>query len=563
MTLEKQGPGNKSLKSDPACPVSPHSLRWFRTHGTLVLILLGALAIRTWDLGGNPPGFFRDEADKAVTAWSLLTTGRDLDGRILPFFVRSLNIYTSGIYQYVLIPFILVLGMGEWAVRLPAALAGTATVALTYLLGNTVYGKRVGLLAAGFLAISPWHVQFSRWANQGIFLPLGLTLAVYFFSRSRRSIEDRVAAGPNLKPVSRSLLLSAFFLGLTLYTYAPAKALVPLFFVLLIAIYRREFFTATPGGRWPILVPYLIAVLILALPMAWYTLFESDRSALRYETVSLFHQSGSIGHFAKLFLSNYFLHFSPRFLAISGDANFRHSVPFFGQLLKPEALLLVAGVLFSLHRRRREDLLFLGWLLLGPLPSALTHEGIPHALRSIAILPSIQILAALGVVHLWDILKRRKERDPKASRLPCLLLGGMAAGGFGVFGSIYLIALFGIYPRDTAPWWEYGYRQTIEYAETVRKPGDEIVFSGWAPFGEIHVLYALRPDLRKYREERMIDGYRFLAFGQSYESDQPANRSQVIYILTPFDRLIREPALRINYPDGSPAWAILTPENEH
>jgi len=506
-------------------------------------------------------GMTKRDADKAVTAWSLLTSGRDLDGRVLPFFVRSLNVYTSGIYQYVLIPFILVLGMSEWVVRLPAALAGTATVAFTCFLGKTAYGKRVGLLAAGFLAISPWHVQFSRWANQGIFLPLGLTLALCFFMRFLQTIADDAPSGPNPKRVSRPLLLSAFFLGLTLYTYAPAKAIVPLFLVLLIAIYRREFLKALPGGKWPALFPYLIGIVILALPMIWYTLFESDRSALRFETVSLFHQSKGPVDFVSLFFTHYFSHFSPRFLAFSGDANLRHSVPFIGQLLKPEALLLVIGVLFSLHRRRREDLLFLGWLFLGPLPAALTHEGIPHALRSIAILPSIQIIAALGVVYLWDFLKKREEQGAKASRLPRLVLGGTVAGGYAVFGSIYLVALFGVYPKQAAPWWEYGYRQAIEYAETIRIPGDEIVFSGWAPFADIHVLYITRPDLEKYREKREIDGYRFLDFSQNYESDRPSVKGRTLYLLTSFDRLSREPIFRIDYPDRSPAWAITIRES--
>ncbi len=325
------------MKNDVDRKAPSRSFQWLRTHGALVLIVLGALAIRTWDLGGNPPGFFRDEADKAITAWSLLTTGRDLDGRILPFFVRSLNVYTSGIYQYVLIPFILVLGMGEWVIRLPAALAGTLTVAFTYFLGKTAYGKRAGLLAAGFLAINPWHVQFSRWANQGIFLPLGLTLAGCFFMRFREPTADEVPVEPDRKRILRPLPLSAFFLGLTLYTYAPAKAMVPLFLVLLVGIYWGEFFKAPPGGKWPVLFPYLIGIAILTLPMAWYTLFESDRSSLRYETVSLFHQSKSIGDFLRLFIANYFSHFSPRFLAFSGDANLRHSVPFIGQLLKPSA----------------------------------------------------------------------------------------------------------------------------------------------------------------------------------------------------------------------------------
>ncbi len=206
--------------------------------------------------------------------------------------------------------------------------------------------------------------------------------------------------------------------------------------------------------------------------------------------------------------------------------------------------------------------MFLGWLLLGPLPAALTHEGIPHALRSIAILPSIQIVAALGTVQLWETLKWREEQGPKASRLPRLALAGTVAGGYAVFGLIYLVALFGVYPRQAGAWWEYGYRQAIEYAEAKRNPGDEIVFSGWASFADIHVLYVAKPDLRLYQKDRKIDGYRFLPFGQNYESDRPTGKRRGFYLLTPFDRPIREPVIRIDYPDHSPAWAILVLDRE-
>ena len=147
----------------------------------LLIVILVAAFLRLVDIGENPPGFFRDEADKGYTAYCLLKTGKDLAGHTWPLFVKSLSVYTSGIYQYTLIPFIALGGLNESIVRLPAALVGIATVLLTFLIGRKLYDEKVGLLAAIFLTFSPWHLVFSRWANQGIFLPLLVLLGLYFF----------------------------------------------------------------------------------------------------------------------------------------------------------------------------------------------------------------------------------------------------------------------------------------------------------------------------------------------------------------------------------------------
>jgi mannosyltransferase len=50
-------------------------------------------------------------------------------------------------------------------VRFPSAVAGTLAIPLLYLLGRRVGGSTVGLLAAGLLAISPYHVWYSQEAK--------------------------------------------------------------------------------------------------------------------------------------------------------------------------------------------------------------------------------------------------------------------------------------------------------------------------------------------------------------------------------------------------------------
>ena len=535
----------------------PSFLQTVKVHYWILLILLFAFLVRVWDVGDNPPGFFRDEADKALTARSLLTTGRDLEGRPMPFFVRSLGVYTSGVYQYVLLPFVLLLGTGQWVIRLPAVLAGTATVFVTYLLGREAYDRRTGLLAAALLAISPWHVQFSRWANQGIFLPLALALGCYFLLRGRgpQAAGGRAASarGTSLRP----WLLSAVCLAASLYTYAPAKLFLPLFFGVLAVIYWRDLFVAAPDQRWPRFYKVAGLILLLSLPMLAYTVYDSGRSSLRFNRVSIFHSGGTVQDFAFLFARNYLAHFSPSFLLWQGDANLRHSPPQVGQLLKPEAVLLVLGVYGLLRRRRREDWMLLAWLALGPLPASMTHEGIPHALRSIAILPAVQLIAAVGGIRLYDYFVCRERRGVIQSDVPRKMVSIVLIAAFGIFGGLYLVLLFGYYPQDSAPAWEYGYGQTIHFVEQHRKPGQEVVFSRWAPYAETHVLYQTKGDLRAFQKTQTIPGYRFLKINEPTETDFFVSPGRSLYVLTPLDRIDRQPLYTVRFPDGSMAWRVV------
>jgi hypothetical protein len=67
--------------------------------------------------------------------------------------------------------------------RLLTALLGTATLAALYLTGRIAYGRAVGLLAAGFLAVDLLHVRDSHWVTTDVPLTLLVTLATFLALR--------------------------------------------------------------------------------------------------------------------------------------------------------------------------------------------------------------------------------------------------------------------------------------------------------------------------------------------------------------------------------------------
>ena len=185
-------------------------------------IIILATVLRLFWLDKVPPSLNWDEVSMGYTAYSVSQTGRDEWGEKLPLLFRSYGEWKSAVYIYVLVPFIKVFGLNAWAVRLPSAIAGILAVYLTYLIGRRLYSDKVGLWAAFFLAVSPWHVLLSRPAFEAN-VSLTLILAgLYYFLRSSTNYD------------LRSTILSALFFGLAPHTYNSAKVVVPFLAIYLI-----------------------------------------------------------------------------------------------------------------------------------------------------------------------------------------------------------------------------------------------------------------------------------------------------------------------------------------
>jgi len=162
-----------------------------------------------------PTGITIDEAGLGDSAYSILKTGKDEWGDFLPLNPRSFGDYKPPVFMYLLVPSIAVFGLTEVAVRLPSAIAGILTVWIVFLLVCDLFKNRnLGLLAGFLLAISPWHVYYSRlgWeSNVGLmFFILGIWLFVKGLGEGK------------------FLVLSMLSFGFSAMSYHSFKLLVPL-----------------------------------------------------------------------------------------------------------------------------------------------------------------------------------------------------------------------------------------------------------------------------------------------------------------------------------------------
>lgn len=419
----------------------------------LLLIVLGALLLRVAALDRLPPGLFRDEAEKLATGWSLATTGRDLAGRPMPLFVQVFGVTTSAIYQYAAVPFVWLLGPGTWSARLPAAFAGTLTVLLAALATRRLFGPGAALIAAVLLAVSPWHLPLSRWALQGIFMPLFVAAGLHQWLRFR---DGRRGALP----------LAALFLGLAAYAYEIGRLYVPLLLLLLTACSWRLMLT-----RWKETLGAALVMIVTAAPVLVLLATETAAAQARFRAISIFQPGVTPLGAAGAFAGNYVAHFSPGFLLLHGDAELRHSAGT-GMVTLLEVLLVLASLAFAVRGRLAGAWLLGAMLLLAPLPASLTREGIPHALRSILMLPALQMLAAGGAAAL---LAWVSSRPPSWAWLRAALVPAGAALFF-VTTALTGLTYFVRYPAMSAPHWQHGVREGIAYFRETAPPGASLVF---------------------------------------------------------------------------------------
>jgi 4-amino-4-deoxy-L-arabinose transferase-like glycosyltransferase len=137
---------------------APWSRRWARAQARVlravpvVAVLAVAAVPRFWHL--TAIGYNSDESVYAGTAASI---AGDTDlGRMFPIF-RAHPV----LFQMV-VSLAMRIAENDWVPRAVAATIGVATVAVTYQLGNRLYGRTVGLLAGLILAVMPYHVVVSR-----------------------------------------------------------------------------------------------------------------------------------------------------------------------------------------------------------------------------------------------------------------------------------------------------------------------------------------------------------------------------------------------------------------
>ena len=509
-------------------------------------LLTIALALRLYALGDNPAGFFRDEADKGYTTYSLLQTGCDQTGAFLPLFVRSLNVTTSAVYQYLDLPFVAAMGLSETAVRLPAALAGSLSVLAALLVGRAWWGPAAGLWAGWFVCLSPWSLLLSRWANQSILLTVFVPLGFFFFTKAKAAD----------LPSRRQAVCSALAFLVALYSYEPARLVVPLLVALLPMVYldptrMRRFGPARVAVIWGI---FWGIFAVGALPMLYHMVAQPEESSARFSSITIFRGQPLIVLFRE-WAANYGLHLSPGFLFVHGDQNLRHHTAVFGQLHWPLAPLLVLGLFRAIRCHGPIDRVLLVWFFTFPVAAACTWESIPHALRSIFAVPVAHLLAVNGILE-FRALRERFYALIEPRLWAFLIRTWLAAMVF--FPALFLYDLFVRYPVYSAFAWEYGYRDAVGWWRDHRARADRTVVSGIAEYPYVFFLFYGEVPPEEWIATHAIKDVDFISTGQAADAYYHRDGERDLYLLRLDELPFFQPEKVIRLPSGEPVWKWVT-----
>lgn len=408
------------------------------------IILLGFL-LRFVAVSNNPPGLYIDEASIGYNAYTILTTGKDEYGKSYPLWFQSFGDYKMPVYIYSVSAAMSFLGKTEFAIRFPSVLTGTLTILVFYLFLQKILSietdkkireklKYLPLLASFLLAISSWHIHFSRGGfeiTEGtLFFLLGCYLYILFVEGKKLPFT----------------IMSIFFFILAIYTYHTFRILSPL--ALFYIIYDQKIYKNSKS------LSLILGTIILLLPIMLFSL--SSNGSERFFATSAFSQIATTNLWQKLtlypliYINNYLSFFSFDFLFNFGDGIGRHQIPNFGELYRWQVPFFLAGIYFLLKQKKSKikHATFLLFLSI-PIAGALVVPS-PHALRSLPLVIPCIITVAIGILYIIQNLHRFRT-------ILIAIIGIIAIYEFSFYLHFYYIH----YPKVNQLDWGAGYKQLV------------------------------------------------------------------------------------------------------
>lgn len=404
----------------------------------LLAIVLVAALLRLAFLNVIPNGFQQDEAAAGYDAYSILKTLHTQYDQFLPLFSKTyegtVTDYDESNYRFLLIPFISIFGLNEFTTRLPAALIGIFNVLTLYYFAREFFNRRIALVSAFFMAISPWHIQISRIAFRTVLFPCIFCLALFLFFKSLR---DR-----------KYLPFSGLCFGICLYTYTSARVFVPLFLLGLLYIYREELWRNK-------LQTFLAALGFLAIFFWLFSDWISPELMERANASICWH---CLINDPFLYFLYYISYFYPGFLFL-GDPSVRTTAVHTSFLLFTDLITIGISLVYIFKKKDKKYSLLWIWLLLYPIPAALTAGA--YDLRAAIGIPLFCLLSAYGFVIMLDSFRTDSLKKVNARKYFQWLAICSLIASFLFFFDTYFIGYYVDPPKS----FQYGLREAIAFAE--------------------------------------------------------------------------------------------------
>lgn len=276
-------------------------------------------------------------------------------------------------------------GRTDWPGIAVSAAAGTLTVYLMYLFGKKVYGLEAGLLSALFVAVSPYHVIYSRMGLTETTFLLFALLTLFFFTQAldeeglRAYVLAGIAAGLmlNTKYSGPLVLAPCLLVGVWHLVTSRLKVRRP--------ISEQGLEEGPSRGRSTVVVLSLFSLTVAALSLPWVFFLAVRWGYSKLLTVPFGYTAlaggGLISTPPPLILAYFLRWTSPAFL-----------------------VLALLGALGALMRRKAADGLLLTYLLIYSLGVMIY---LSYDRLALPLLPALALFAGNGVKVLFKGSRRK------------------------------------------------------------------------------------------------------------------------------------------------------------
>ena len=514
----------------------------------LFLIIFMAAFLRLYKLDKAPPSLNWDEAAAGYNAYTIANWGKDEWGKRFPLVFTSFKDDKHPVHIYLTAVIVKLFGLSDFTIRLSGAIIGVLSVIVIFYLANVLFKSNLtALLAALFLAFSPYHLHFSRglWeVNFALFFFM-LGLLMFYLALQKRS-----------------WLINISFLsfGLSILSYHSSKIVVPLIVLLLCFFYFKDLKKLSKNFYSGLLI-FLVLISLLIIEPRLLGIARAKQTQLNQEdfqktTIYKMTKNSNLA-LGEIFIKNYISHFTPQYLFLAGDQSPRNSVKTNGEFYKIDALFILAGFFYLLKLRSKVALILLSWLLLSPVPASLVG-GAPSATRAVFMMGSMHLLSALGAT---GILQRFKGKIKLLALVIILLI-------LSIEVCLYLNNYFNIYPKKEPNDWQYGMKQVVEFVkehpqyeqvyvtEERSQPYIFFLFYLREPLPDfINTVFYNRVENKSYKYNTVSSFEKYFFGGWNPVESFPYPNA--LYVLTPsqYDGLMYRAKFDvkkiIHYPDGS------------
>ncbi|MFN2269998.1 MAG: ArnT family glycosyltransferase [Anaerolineae bacterium] len=348
----------------------------------LLGIVLLATFLRLYKIDSLPPSAGYDQADYGLDALSIIHGDR-------PIFIPTKIAGREALFSYLVALSFLVLPDYTTAIYVTSAVVGILTIPVVYLVADEMFSAEKGplarwggLLAALIVAISYWHLNWSRLGMRVILVPLFTSLVVYFLWRG-------------LHRGSRwAFALGGFFLGFGLYTYQAARIIPALALFCFVCVWwaRRSF----SRQDLPDLVLVVVVALIVFAPLGYYFLTNPGSASQRIEQTLVVDPSQNLGTQVRALFNQ-----AARVVlvfGVEGDQDPRVAFARRPGLNSFLAAAFLLGLGVSLWRIKKPVYpVLLVWLLLMSAPALLAQYGAVTK-RALGAFPAVAMLIVIGLI---------------------------------------------------------------------------------------------------------------------------------------------------------------------